>query len=55
MEFAEAITVLSDAAFKLFAWLCLNADRHTGRIGITVAEMAQALSKSETWNPDRAG
>jgi DNA-binding Lrp family transcriptional regulator len=46
--FAEAITALSDAAFKLFAWLCLNADRHTGRIRITAAEIAQALGKSES-------
>jgi chromosome segregation and condensation protein ScpB len=46
-NFAEAMTTLSDAAFKVFAWLCLNADRHTGRIRITVAEMAQALGKSE--------
>ena len=45
--FAEAMTVSSDAAFKLFAWLCLNADRHTGRIRITAAEIAQALGKSE--------
>jgi hypothetical protein len=45
--FAHAMTTLSDAAFKLFAWLCLNADRHTGRIRITVAEIAQALGKSE--------
>jgi hypothetical protein len=45
--FAEALTTLSDAAFKLFVWLCLNADRHTGRIHITVAEMAEALGKSE--------
>jgi len=45
--FAEAMTTLSDAAFKLFAWLCLNADRHTGRIRITVTEMAQTLGKSE--------
>jgi hypothetical protein len=45
--FAEAMTVLSDAAFKLFAWLCLNADRHTGRIRITAAEIAQILGKSE--------
>jgi len=41
------MTALSDAAFKLFAWLCLNADRHTGRTRFTVAEMAQALGKSE--------
>jgi hypothetical protein len=46
--FAEAITTLSDPAFKLFAWLCLNADRHTGRIRITLPEMAQALSKCES-------
>jgi AraC-like DNA-binding protein len=46
--FAEAIATLSDAAFKLFAWLCWNADRHTGRIPISVAEMAQALGKSES-------
>jgi hypothetical protein len=46
--FAEAIATLSDPAFKLFAWLCLNADRHTGRIRIGLPEMAQALSKSES-------
>jgi hypothetical protein len=46
--FAEAITTLPDATFKLFAWLCLNADRHTGRIRVTVAEVAQALGKSES-------
>lgn len=45
--FADAITILSDPAFKLFAWLCLNADRHTGRIRMPLAEMAQVLGKSE--------
>lgn len=45
-SFAEAMTILSDAAFKLFAWLCLNANRHTGRMPITVAEIAEALGKS---------
>ncbi len=44
--FAETMTLLSDAAFKLFAWLCLNADRHTGRIRITLSEIAWALGKS---------
>lgn len=44
--FAEAMSVLSDAAFKLFAWLCLNADRHTGRTRIGVAEIAQCLGRS---------
>ena len=33
--------------FKLIAWLCLNADRHTGRIRITEAELAQILGRSE--------
>jgi len=46
--FAEAMTTLSDGAFKLFAWLCLNADRYTGRIHVTLAETAQALGKSES-------
>lgn len=47
-SFGEAMTTLSDAGFKLFAWLCLNADRHTGRIRITAAEMAQCLGKGES-------
>jgi hypothetical protein len=46
--FAETMTVLSDAAFKLFAWLCLNADRHTGQVRIMTAEIAQSLGKSES-------
>ena len=46
--FAEAMTLLSDAAFKLFAWLCLNAERHTGQVRITTAEIAQALGKNES-------
>jgi hypothetical protein len=45
--FAEAMTTLSDAAFKLFAWLCLNADRHTGRMQVTRSEIGQVLGKSE--------
>ena len=45
--FGDAMVTLSDPAFKLFAWLCLNAERHTGRMRITTAEIAQALSKSE--------
>lgn len=46
--FGEAMTALSDAAFKVFAWLCLNADRHTGRARITVPEIAQALRRTES-------
>jgi len=29
-QFGKALQELSDAAFKLYAWLSLNADRHTG-------------------------
>lgn len=46
--FGEAMTALSDAAFKVFAWLCLNADRQTGRARITVPEIAQALRRTES-------
>jgi hypothetical protein len=45
--FGDAMIILADSAFKLFAWLCLNAERHTGRMRITTAEIAQALGKSE--------
>ena len=47
--FAEAMRDLSDGAFTLFAWLCLNADRHTGRVRITVPEIAWALRRTESW------
>jgi hypothetical protein len=29
-QFGQALGELPDAAFKLYAWLCLNVDRHTG-------------------------
>jgi hypothetical protein len=32
--FGNAMTALSDAAFKVFAWLCLNADRRNGRVRV---------------------
>ena len=47
-SFGEAMFALSDAAFKVFAWLCLNADRYTGRVQITIPEMAQALRRTES-------
>lgn len=31
-QFSEALLELSDAGFKLYAWLCLNVERHTGRV-----------------------
>jgi DNA-binding Lrp family transcriptional regulator len=51
-QFGEALLTLSDAAFKLFAWLCLNADRHTGQSRIPVAEISRELRKPETWTQE---
>lgn len=48
-QFGQALGELSDAAFKLFAWLCLNANRHTGQLPITPAELSAALRKPESW------
>ncbi len=44
--FGEAMALLSDAAFKLFVWVCLHADRQTGRLVVTVPEIAAALGRS---------
>lgn len=48
-QFGEALEVLSDAGFKLYAWLCLHADRHTGQLQSTVPELSSALKKPEPW------
>jgi hypothetical protein len=48
-QFREALLELSDAAFKLYGWLCLNAGRHTGQLQSTVGELSSALNKPETW------
>jgi hypothetical protein len=42
----QALRILSDGAFKLFFYLCLEADRRTGRLEATQAELAQAIRKS---------
>lgn len=44
--FAEAMELLSDAAFKLFVWVCLHADRQTGRLPVTALE--RSVCKVET-------
>ena len=44
--FNRALSCLSDGAFKLFALMCLRADRHTGRVQATHKELAAALGKS---------
>jgi hypothetical protein len=42
-EMAAAVPLLSDAAFKLYVWLCLNVDRHSGRMVWEAIELAQQL------------
>jgi hypothetical protein len=48
-EVAQAMTLLSDGAFKLYLQLCLQAERHTGRVVLNAAEWAQALGKDPAW------
>ena len=45
-EIACAATLLSDAAFKLFVWLCLHADRSRGSVSAAVSELARALDRT---------
>lgn len=47
-EMACALTLLSDAAFKVFVWTCLQAERSQGTLCCTTAEMARAMGKPET-------
>ena len=42
-EFAQAITILSDGAFKLYVYACLLSGRHTGCLRATVEELARAV------------
>jgi hypothetical protein len=42
-----ALRLLSDGAFRLFAYLSLQADRRTGRMTATHKELAAALGKSK--------
>lgn len=42
----QALLLLSDGAFKLFAYLSLIADRSSGRVQVTQLELARALGKS---------
>jgi len=45
--FRKAMAILSDGAFRLFAYLCLEADRRTGCFQTTHKELALALGKSK--------
>jgi hypothetical protein len=46
-EVAQALNLLSDGAFKLFMWICLNADRGLGAIRIEPGEIARIMGKTE--------
>jgi hypothetical protein len=45
--FRKALAILSDGAFRLFAYLCLEADRRTGRFQATHKELALVMGKSK--------
>jgi hypothetical protein len=47
-EFTQAITILSDGAFKLYVYACLRAGRHTGYLRATVDELARAMTRAPT-------
>jgi hypothetical protein len=46
VEVQRAATLLSDAAFKLFVWVCLHADRHSGILPAAPNDLARALGKT---------
>jgi hypothetical protein len=45
-EFAQAIPLLSDGAFKLYVYACLRAGRHTGCLRATLDELARAMTRA---------
>ena len=47
-EFEQALRVLSDGAFKLYAYACLQAERATGRLVFERADLARQLGKSRS-------
>jgi hypothetical protein len=46
-EVAQALMILSDVAFKLYIYLCLNARRDTGVLHSTQTDLAKNLKKSQ--------
>lgn len=42
----RALEMLSDGAFRLFAWLCVNAHRPSGQLEATHKELSATLGKS---------
>jgi hypothetical protein len=46
-EVTQALNLLSDGAFKLFMWICLNADRGLGAIRLEPSQVAGILGNTE--------
>jgi hypothetical protein len=46
-EVLEAATLVSDGAFKVFVWICLHADRNSGRLQVAASDLARVLRKTE--------
>jgi len=46
-EVAEALMLLPDPAFRMYLYICLNADRHTGRFVIDPASLARVLGRDK--------
>jgi hypothetical protein len=44
-EFAQALEILSDGAFKLYVYACLRADRYSGRMLLEVDHLSRLLGK----------
>lgn len=51
-EVRQAALLLSDSAFKLFMWICLEADRTSGVLHASVADLASALGKTQRQTAD---
>jgi hypothetical protein len=45
-EVARAMALLSDGAFKVYMYVCLTADRSTGRMKVVHTDIATTLKKS---------
>lgn len=46
VEVQQALELLTDGAFKVFMYICLNAERRTGILHTTQVELARTLKKS---------
>jgi len=46
-EMARALPVLSDSAFKLYVYICLNADRRTGKLRLAATDLAAMIRKEQ--------